>query len=107
MPIDHENPMFPVHVCSIAEGQSGDHPILGAGRNTYPFIFNLPQNLPSSFEGAHGRVRYSLNACIDKPWKFDHNCNLVFTVLSLLDLNVQPDVLVGAQFNPLHGRCTV
>ena len=77
-----------------AEGESGDNPTLGAGRVMYPFVFNLPANLPSSFEGEWGRVRYSLQATIDKPWKFDHHCKRAFTVLSVLDLNVQPNVMV-------------
>ncbi|KAJ8303884.1 hypothetical protein KUTeg_017467, partial [Tegillarca granosa] len=70
---------------------------LPAGRHTFPFSFLLPPNLPSSFEGAHGYVRYTVKATIDKPWKFDHDTKRPFTVICLLDLNLQPNAASGAQ----------
>jgi hypothetical protein len=33
-------------------------PLLQAGQHTFPFSFILPHNLPSSFEGQFGHVRY-------------------------------------------------
>ena len=41
------------------------------GDYSYPFQVILPHNLPTSFEGLHGQVRYSINAKIDIPWAFN------------------------------------
>ena len=71
---------------------------LASGRHTFPFSFLLPSNLPSSFEGAHGYVRYSVKGIIDKPWKFDHSCKRPFTVICLLDLNADPNAQVQSTF---------
>ena len=61
-----------------------------AGTHTYDFQIELPASLPSTFEGGYGYVRYFCKATIDKPWKFDHDVKVPFTVLSILDLNLQP-----------------
>lgn len=66
-----------------------------AGNYSYPFQMQLPNSLPSSFEGAHGNVRYYIKCAIDRPWKFDHKTKRVFTVISQLDLNRVPDALVS------------
>lgn len=44
--------------------------------------------------GDFGYVRYSIKSNIDKPWKFDHNTKLAFTVLDTLDLNQDPNARV-------------
>ncbi|XP_059165751.1 arrestin domain-containing protein 3-like [Physella acuta] len=64
---------------------------LPVGRHTYPFQFQLPTGLPSSFEDSIGHVRYTVKSVIDKPWKFDHKTKRPFTVISILDLNLQAD----------------
>lgn len=69
---------------------SGENPELPAGHYEYPFQFQLPASLPSSFEGAHGNVRYFLKSTIDKPWKFDHVTKRPFTIISNMDLNLVP-----------------
>jgi hypothetical protein len=63
---------------------------LPVGSHRYLFNVNLPHNLPSSFEGQHGYVRYLAEATIDKPWKFDHQTRTAFTVICILDLNAEP-----------------
>jgi len=60
-----------------------------AGSYKYPFSFTLPSNVPSSFEGYYGYVRYTAKATMDRPWKFDHVTRCAFTVISLLDLNLE------------------
>ncbi|XP_065942642.1 arrestin domain-containing protein 17 isoform X5 [Magallana gigas] len=76
---------------------TGDDNQLPPGQHVYPFTFTLPPNLPSSFEGGTGYVRYTIKGTIDKPWKFDHNTKRPFTVIALLDLNTQPNAATGAQ----------
>lgn len=75
----------------------GDDNRLPPGQHVYPFTFTLPPNLPSSFEGGIGYVRYTIKGTIDKPWKFDHNTKRPFTVIALLDLNTQPNAACGTQ----------
>merc|ERR1712019_265993 len=55
-----------------------EHP---AGQHEYPFKFKLPANLPSSFEHKFdpegtAYVRYSLEAKIDRPWRWNHEVTL-------------------------------
>ncbi|XP_062579348.1 arrestin domain-containing protein 3-like [Saccostrea cucullata] len=70
--------------------EMGDKNCLPAGQHVFPFAFSLPQNIPSSFEGGVGYVRYTIKGTIDKPWKFDHTTKRPFTVITSLDLNTQP-----------------
>ena len=71
----------------------GDGELHPAGTHTYHFEMSLGEDLPSSFEGEHGYVRYCCKVTIDKPWKFDHDVKSAFTVLSRLDLNREPEEL--------------
>ena len=74
-----------------ASGSSQIHP---AGVHPYNFSFNLEPGLPSSFEGKYGYVRYECKARIDKPWQFDDNAKVAFTVISHLDLNQEHNALM-------------
>lgn len=57
------------------------------GHHEYPFSFQLPHSIPSSFEHSYGYIRYTVKAVIDRPWKFNHESKAAFTVISHLDLN--------------------
>lgn len=86
-----------------AQGQmSGDNPTLPQGNYTYPFQFQIPENIPSSYEGTSygvtAYVRYQLKGTIDKPWKFDHTTKRPFTVVGVLDLNRISNARVGHTF---------
>lgn len=65
---------------------------LPAGKHSYPFTCALPPTLPSSFEGEHGHVRYTVNITLDRPWKFDQNTKVAFTIVSAVDLNLNQRV---------------
>lgn len=58
-----------------------------AGTHEYKFSCQIPSNAATSFEGEHGKVRYTVRAVLDRPWKFDQACTIAFTVLQPLDLN--------------------
>ena len=66
-----------------------------AGEHYLPFSFSLPPNLPPSFEGDYGYIRYWAKATIDRPWKFDHHTKRAFSVISCLDLNQEPTAPVS------------
>ena len=68
---------------------------LSPGNHKYSFSYTLPQNLPSSFESTYGHIRYTIKATIDRPWKFDHEAVKAFTILSLVDLNQEPNASVS------------
>ena len=65
---------------------------LPEGHNDIPFEFGLPMDLPCSFEGKHGHVRYYLEAKLDRSGIFTtHKRRRQYiTVLSLVDLNKIP-----------------
>ncbi|KAL3866415.1 hypothetical protein ACJMK2_043716 [Sinanodonta woodiana] len=68
---------------------------LRKGVYNYPFKFQLPLNIPSSYEAVIGRVRYAVVVSVEKPWAFDLVTMGPFTVVSLLDLNKLPNVAKG------------
>ncbi|XP_017878803.1 arrestin domain-containing protein 2-like [Ceratina calcarata] len=71
----------------ISTDNSRSRVTIPSGSNQYPFEFQLPYNIPSSFEHRIGQIRYTVKVVIDRPWKFDHECKAAFTVVSSLDLN--------------------
>nr|XP_003699454.1 PREDICTED: arrestin domain-containing protein 3-like [Megachile rotundata] len=71
----------------VGSSRSDSRTIIAAGYYEYPFRFELPYNIPSSFEHQYGHVRYTVKAVIDRPWKFDHETKRAFTVVATLDLN--------------------
>ena len=73
-------------------------PVLPAGEHTFPFECKLPQQLPSSFEGKFGQIRYLARATIERAWKSSVVTRKAFTVLSGLDLNFIPEAAVSKSF---------
>ncbi|OWF44458.1 arrestin domain-containing protein 3-like [Mizuhopecten yessoensis] len=77
----------------LVPGPGEDQLIMKPGQYTYPFGMQLPGKCATSFEGGVGRVRYYLQAIVDKPWAFDNEHFHPFTVIQLLDLNGRTDVM--------------
>lgn len=65
---------------------------LPPGEHRYAFQIIIPPSAPSSFEGELGHVRYTVKARIARPWRFDHECKRAFTIIQLLDLNLEPNI---------------
>ena len=79
---------------SFVSELSGSNVVLGPGEHVHPFSFQIPdRNLPSSYEGLYGFVRYIMKAVINRPWKFDLSSKTALTVLEVVDVNKQ-DFLV-------------
>ncbi|EFN85199.1 Arrestin domain-containing protein 2 [Harpegnathos saltator] len=76
-------------------GDTGGELRMPAGFNKYPFNFLLPHNIPCSFEHEHGHIRYTTKAVIDRPWRFDHECKIAFTVITSYDLNAHSYQCIG------------
>ncbi|VVC26826.1 Arrestin-like, N-terminal,Immunoglobulin E-set,Arrestin C-terminal-like domain [Cinara cedri] len=65
---------------------------LEEGEHVYPFNISLPHQLPSTFNGEHGHVRYSVKVVIDIPWGKDKEKETIFEVISPLNLNDEPSL---------------
>ncbi|XP_064602021.1 arrestin domain-containing protein 17-like [Liolophura sinensis] len=68
-----------------------DDALMHAGSHYFPFEFTLPQKLPSSFKGKHGRLRYFCRMTICTHGGPHHEKCGKFGVISVLDLNAEPD----------------
>ena len=68
---------------------------LNPGLHQFPFQFTLPLNIPTSYEGQFGSIRYTIRAVISRPWRFNHEKVRIFTVNNPLDLNTEPNSLVS------------
>ncbi|KAK4019586.1 arrestin domain-containing protein 3 [Daphnia magna] len=53
----------------------------------YAFSFTLPHQLPPSFEGAHGSLRYYIKAVLGRRWMLDAVFKRGFSVNTIVDLN--------------------
>lgn len=60
------------------------------GIREYPFNFQLPRDLPSSYKGTHGSIEYTVTATVKKSWGVNKEYTLPFTVNSKLDLSQHP-----------------
>ncbi|KAL5271860.1 hypothetical protein ACHWQZ_G000159 [Mnemiopsis leidyi] len=63
--------------------------VIKSGTHVFPFKFQLPQNLPSTFEGEHGSIRYKLRCSIQRSSKRKFpDADLDINVISLFNLNI-------------------
>uniref|UniRef100_A0A8C9R5S8 Arrestin C-terminal-like domain-containing protein n=1 Tax=Scleropages formosus TaxID=113540 RepID=A0A8C9R5S8_SCLFO len=61
--------------------------VLAPGSHAYPFIFQLPQGLPSSFTGEHGSIQYKVEAKLSRSWRIPSRAISPFMFLSKVDLS--------------------
>ncbi|XP_062604447.1 arrestin domain-containing protein 3-like [Saccostrea cucullata] len=69
----------------------GNKNYIPPGKYVYPFSFALPQNLPSSFQGYHGFVRYIVSGTIEKSMKKKYEAEHQLIIIADLDLNEVPN----------------
>lgn len=79
-----------VCVLFIFKGQSTYAP----AEYTYPFDWDLPVDLPISFDAKYGYIRYKIVAGLDRPLRLDKCYKELFTVMKRVDLNKIPDLNV-------------
>lgn len=75
--------------------QSGPEINLPSGVHSFPFVKVLPQDLPSTFHGSYGSVRYTIKITIDRPKEINQDITIEFNVISRLDLNQNPELKVN------------
>lgn len=68
---------------------------LDVGEHNYPFSVSLPHQLPSTFNGEYGHVRYGGKVTIDIPWGKDKEKETFFEVISPSNLNDEPSLAVS------------
>ncbi len=65
------------------------------GNHDFPFSFTLPLAIPSSFEGKHGGVRYSIKAVMKRGiLKADFTNKIPFIVNTVADLSEDETAMV-------------
>lgn len=57
------------------------------GTTIYEFGFNLKSELPSSFSGGCGKIKYKLEFIVDRPWAFDEKQTVVLNIIQKVNLN--------------------
>lgn len=65
-----------------------------AGNYSFPFVFNLPANLPASVTETHGNIKYQVITTIDRPWAPDYSAKRNFFIYSYTNLNDMPSLKV-------------
>jgi hypothetical protein len=83
---------FDTRIPLVAQPSESGEIFIDIGEHNYPFEFDLPVNLPTSFKHDFGNISYMLTATIDVPWSFNKHSVKHFTVLSQCDLNGHPEL---------------
>jgi hypothetical protein len=78
--------------------------IISAGSHLFPFEFTLPRDLPASYDGVYGQVKYGVRAMLVRPWKFDIEREKDFEVTGYMDMNEEPDLAVSTA--AIRGVCS-
>lgn len=75
------------HRATLLAPDRGETTTLPPGRHEFPFSFQLPPTLVTSFEGKHVSVRYCIKATLHRPWVPACQARKVFTVIEPVDIN--------------------
>ena len=69
--------------------------VIPAGNHVFPMEFTLPFDIPASFEGKWGHIKYWVKVTLERPWKFDIEREREFNVHAFVDLNLEPELVVS------------
>uniref|UniRef100_A0A182PSY8 Arrestin_C domain-containing protein n=1 Tax=Anopheles epiroticus TaxID=199890 RepID=A0A182PSY8_9DIPT len=98
---------FLTHTIDFVRSNTDEPIVMEPGRQIYRFDLQLPDVLPTSFEGDYGYIRYTARVVFERPWKFNLTYKIAFTVVNQLNLNaVSPPLNVAVvQENIKHFYC--
>nr|XP_023676389.1 arrestin domain-containing protein 3-like [Paramormyrops kingsleyae] len=78
--------------------------VLAAGSHVFPFTFQIPEgDMPCSFKGDHGKVKYKLEAKLSRSWRLPSNAASAFTFVSMPVMSLLQLALL---MSPQHGTVT-
>uniref|UniRef100_A0A1L8EHC8 Putative arrestin domain-containing protein 3 n=1 Tax=Haematobia irritans TaxID=7368 RepID=A0A1L8EHC8_HAEIR len=83
----------------LVGSEDGNTFAIEPGTHTYTFSCPIPVNCPSSFEGAYGHVRYLVKVTTIRPGSSNRTYTKGFTVLKMMDLNREGQLLKSPAFN--------
>ncbi|KAL1493422.1 hypothetical protein ABEB36_011481 [Hypothenemus hampei] len=74
-----------------------DQGSLPSGTHVFPIRFQLPLNIPSSFVGEWGYIKYSIKITVDLPMRFDIEDTMVFNVIApiIMPIFLMPTTISG------------
>ena len=67
---------------------------LDVGEQIFPFHFDLPAGIPTSFETSSGRIRYWIQGIIEVSSSSKRYTHRTFTVINKYDLNAIPSLAI-------------
>lgn len=68
---------------------------LSAGVHRFPFEYVLPHDLPSSMEGVHGNIRYTISFVFTDPFFAENRFQFPFTIVKFLNFADNPFIRVS------------
>lgn len=75
---------------------------MAAGSYDYSFEYKLPYEMPTSFEGKYGHIRYAACVVLGIPMWSDEEFEEPFTFIQTIDLNVNAALRVSKKKNIFH-----
>ncbi|XP_033609617.1 uncharacterized protein LOC111870245 isoform X2 [Cryptotermes secundus] len=78
---------------------------LWAGEHSFPFHYTLPAKLPASFHGRLGYIRYFCEAILERSALPNVQCQTVFSVSNIADVNIDPKADTGVSEQRSTNSC--
>lgn len=87
-------------------GQSGGSSFdVQPGSHKYNFACQLPEQLPYTFDGVHGEIKYFVEAVLDIPWSFDKEIKTPITIIRHDDMNMYPELRIAQKVEEVKTFC--